>query len=187
METDFPKGTGGFMNPEKVLGQLGIKREMKIADFGCGHGYFAVPLARMVGPTGKVFAVDVLAEALEAVRSRAQMENVSNLEIIRGNLEVSGDSKIRDGEADVVLLHNVLFQTDKKAEVLKEAKRVLKPGGALELIDWRPSQGSGTIGPQGGHRISEEEAKKMGESEGFVFKNTFDAGQFHYGLAFLKA
>ncbi len=185
MGIDFPKGTGGFMNPEKVLAQLGVRSEMKIADFGCGHGYFAIPVAKMVGPAGKIYAVDVLAEALDAVNSQTRLENIGNIETVRANLETLGGSKIPDNSIDLVLLHNVLFQTQKKSDVLKEAKRVLKPGGFLDLIDWQPANAA--IGPQGGWRIGPEEAKQLAQTEGFAFQHDFDAGQYHYGLNFLKS
>ncbi len=181
---ELPKGTGGFLQPQKVLDQLGIKEGMSVADLGCGHGYFTIPAAKMVGKDGKVYAVDVLSDALEAVRSRAQMENVSNIEALRGNLEVLGGSKIADESMDLVLIHSVLFQSQKKSGIIKEIKRVLKPGGMLELADWLSQKG--TIGPQEGWRIPADEIQKLVEAEGFSFQRSFDAGEYHYGLIFIK-
>ncbi len=184
MEANLPQGTGGFLHPEKVLAQLGIKEGMRVADFGCGHGYFSIPVAKAVGESGKVFSVDVLSEALEEVRSRAQMENLLNIETLRGNLEVLGGSKVLPDSVDLVVIHNVLFQSQKKADIIKEAGRVLKAGGRLELTDWLLEKKA--IGPQEGWRISAEEAKALVESEGLVFAQSFDAGEYHYGLIFVK-
>ncbi|MBU1102112.1 class I SAM-dependent methyltransferase [Patescibacteria group bacterium] len=181
---EFPKGSGGFIQPEKVLAQLGIEEGMKVADSGCGHGYFTVPVAKTIGPEGKVYAVDVLAEALEVVRSRAQMENLLNIQTLRGNLEISGGSKTPGDSVDLVLIHNVLFQSQKKSDIIKEARRALKDGGRLELIDWLPEKKA--IGPQEGWRISAEEAKNLVQEQGFSFERSFDAGEYHFGLIFTK-
>ncbi len=191
-EVFLPKGTGGFISPEKVIAQLELKPGWQVADFGCGHGYFTLPVAKFIGPEGKVFAVDVLLEALEAVRSRAQLENVVNVETVRGNLELASGSGLPDNSVDLVLLHNVLFQSQKKSDIIKEARRVLKNGGLFALVDWRPAStaggaGQAVFGPQEGSRLAPEQAQELAQNEAFAFRRSFDAGQYHFGLMFLKA
>ncbi len=178
------QGTGGFINPQKVIAQLNIKPGMVVADFGCGHGYFTLPVAKKVGKGGRIYAIDVLNEALEAVRSSAQLEGVVNIETRRGNLEISGGSGLPDDSMDMVLLHNVLFQSQKKPAIVKEVKRALKIGGLFILVDWRKDNAS--FGPQGGWRMSFDEARTIAQEEGFVFRQVFDAGEYHYGLMFIK-
>ena len=185
MEEKLPAGTGGFINPQKVIEQIGLKEGMKVADFGCGHGYFTIPVAKLVGSEGKVYAIDVLLEALEAVRSRAQLEGAANIETVRGNLEIAGGSGLPDNSVDFVLLHNVLFQAQKKSEIIKEAKRVLKLGGIFALVDWQKELAA--IGPESGWRLSFDEARALAQEERFVFNRSFDAGQYHFGLIFVKA
>ncbi len=161
-----------------------------MADFGCGHGYFTIPAGKIIGGEGKIYAVDILAECLEAVHSSARLEGVINILTMRGNLETLGGSGIKDGVVDLVLLHNVLFQSQKKTDILREASRVLKSGGSLVVIDWLPpldaTSGSPTFGPQGGWRISAEEAKKITQEEGLTFERSLDTGEYHYGLIFIK-
>src|SRR3989339_920324 len=97
---------GGLFSPEKILDQIEIREQMVAADFGCGHGFFSIPLAKRV-PKGKVYALDVVKEALEAVQSRAELEKIDNIEIIQVNLENSGGSKLKDDSIDIVLLRNI--------------------------------------------------------------------------------
>jgi ubiquinone/menaquinone biosynthesis C-methylase UbiE len=188
---NMEKGTGGFINPEKVIGQLDVKRGMTVADFGCGHGYFTIPVARLVGSEGRVFAIDVLAEALEAVRSRAQIEQITNIETIRGNLETYCGSGLPERSVDMVLLHNVLFQSNKKIEIIKEAKRVLRISGIFMVADWLPVSSlsaveKAVIGPPDNQRLLVDEARKLVGDQDFKFLRDFDAGEYHYGLIFIK-
>lgn len=182
--TALAAGSGGFINPEAVISQLQIKEGMKIADFGCGHGYFSLPLAKMVGNTGKVFAVDVLQDSLDNVKSKAELEGLNNIETIRGNLEKEGGSTLPKVDCDFVVLANILYQSQKKEDIIKEALRVLKVQGRLVIVDWRADDL--TIGPQEGWRVSEDQIKEVCRKNGALFLQNFQTGNYHYGLIFVK-
>ena len=185
MESVFPVGSGGFTNPQKLLSQLDIKEGATVADFGCGHGYFVLPFSKIVGPEGKVYALDVLKEALESVQSKAETEKASNVEMIRVDLEIEGGSKLDNDFCDVVLLANILFQSQKKEEILKEAKRVTKPGGLVAVVDWLPDKPG--IGPSGGWRISAQALKDMLSAQGLGFVRHLEVDQYHFGMVFKKS
>ncbi|OGZ36076.1 MAG: hypothetical protein A3A94_01760 [Candidatus Portnoybacteria bacterium RIFCSPLOWO2_01_FULL_43_11] len=178
------EGTGGFLNPEQVLAQLDINEGMKVASFGCGHGYFAIPLAKIVGTNGLIYALDVRKDALDAVSSRAKLEGVSNIETIRGNLENLNGSKLSENSVDLVFLANILFQSQKKSEIVKEAKRVLKNSGKVILIDWIAGA---SLSPKEGWLISKEEVRKLTEAEGLKFEKEFEVDSRHYGMIFKKS
>ena len=179
-----PVGTGGFLDPDIIAGGFGIKKGMKVADFGCGAGYFTISLANETGPDGKVYALDVQENALDNVRTKVRAQGLENVETIRTNLEVVGSSSLVDGSQDIVLLANILFQSNKKSNIIREAKRVLKAGGKMILIDWE--KGAGGFGPPDDLRPASEEMRKFAEKEGLVFERSIDAGQFHFGLIFRK-
>lgn len=179
-------GTGGFMNPDKIAGGFGIKEGMMIADFGSGAGYFTILLGQRVGKDGKVFALDIQESALDNVRVKAKAAGLENIETIRSNLEVLDSSGLADNSQDMVLLANILFQSEKKGEIIKEAVRVLKSGGSLVVIDWKIASGQGGFGPPDNLRTDEVVMRSLVLGEGVVFENEIDAGQFHYGMKFKK-
>lgn len=178
------KGTGGFMNPKKIVSGFGIAEGIIISDFGCGAGYFTILLAQKTGSGGRVYAVDIQESALDNVRVKVKAAGVDNVETIRSNLEVLGSSGLKDSSQDMVLLANILFQSDKKMEIVKEASRVLKNGGSLVLIDWK--RAAGGFGPPDNLRTDEIAMRSLVLGEGLNFESDIDAGQFHYGMKFRK-
>ncbi len=177
-------GTGGFMNPDKIVGGFGITEGMVVADFGSGAGYFTILLGQKVGPNGKVYALDIQESALDNVRVKAKSAGLENVETIRSNLEVPGSSGLADNSQDMVLLANILFQSEQKADILKEAARVLKKGGFLVVIDWK--RAAGGFGPPDNLRTDEFTMRSLVLGGGLVLENEIDAGQFHYGMKFKK-
>jgi len=169
----------GFLNPNEVLNQLKLLGEMIAADFGSGSGGWAIPLAKRL-KFGKVYAVDILEEPLSALKSKAEIQKVYNIETISSNVEKG--IKLPDLSCDLVLLTNLLFQIEDKKRVLTEAKRVLKKGGKILVVDWLPEA---LQGPREG-RVSPDEVKKMAEDLNLKLEKEFKAGVFHYGLVFTK-
>ena len=157
----YPVGTGGFLNPDRIVDELHIQEGMQIADFGSGSGYFTISMGERV---------------------KAGVKNLENIETIRADLEVLGSSSLPDNSQDIVLLANILFQSDKKAEIFKEAMRILKKEGTMIVIDWK--KGTGSFGPPDGRRTDDLEMISMAEKSNFKLKSKLDAGQFHYGLIF---
>jgi len=176
------QGTGGFLRPEEIVRQLNIRKDMQVADFGCGAGYFTITLAKLADQ-GKVYAFDVLEQALESVRSRAKLQGLFNIETKRCNLELIGSSGLLDNSVDLVLLANILFQSNKKIDIIKEAKRILKKGGEMVIIDWLPNQ---SMGPPKDLIVLPEVVKKMAQDEGLVFKKDFPVDVYHWGIIFTK-
>ena len=173
----------GFLNVEKIVGQFDIKQNMTIADFGAGHGFFSVAFAKKVGPSGQVFAIDILSQTLEAIRSKAKLEGLFNIKIIRGDLEKPNGSTLGDASCDMVFIANVLFQVTDKSGLINEAYRVLKKNGELVVVEWKPYI---ALGPQKEYRLSEEELKQFIISKGFGEPKPINAGSHHYGFIFKK-
>lgn len=170
-----------FLNPEEILNKLELRSDMVAAEFGCGSGGFAIPLAKRL-KDGLVYAIDIQESPLSALKSLSLFEKIVNIRIIRSDLEKPKGSTLPDLSLDLVLIINVLFQTEEKNTIISEAKRVLKRGGNLVVIDWLPGTSQGPI--EG--RISAEGVKKIVDGSGLKLEKEFEAGKYHYGLVFSK-
>ena len=176
-----------FLKPEELVKQLPITAGMSVAELGAGTGAFVIPLAKRVGEKGKVYAIDVNSGLLSGIAAKAAQEKINTVEIIRGDIEVPVGSKLAPGAADLVILANVLYQTDDKSAVAAEAKRVLKNGGLVFVTDWEASFGG--LGPSPERVVSSDDVKKLFLNSGFALYNegtTIYAGDYHYGLLFKK-
>lgn len=176
------KEFNGLLKPVEILSQIEIRDNMIVADFGCGHGHFSIPLAKMA-PNGKIYALDIIKSALEVVKSQAELEKISNIETRHTNLEISGSSKLDNQSVDIVLLRNILFQSEKKEEIIKEADRILKEQGRIVLIEWIPGA---SLAPKEGWLISNEQAQKLIENQGWTLDTELEMDNQHYGMIFKK-
>lgn len=174
----------GFIEPEEIVQRLDVQAGMKVADFGSGSGYFSIPLARLVGDDGKVYALDIQKDVLETVKSRAKTENLLNIETVWANLELPRGSKLDDGKVDLVIISNILFQAEDKGAVVKESARILKPGGSLVVFEW--DETASPPGPPLELRIGKSTVRDLTQKAGFSFSKDLDAGSHHYGLIFKK-
>lgn len=169
-----------FTDPLKNLKTLGLREDNIVADLGAGTGHYSVMLGSFV-PRGKVYAVEVQKEYLETIKNKVKEAHLSNVEIIWGNVEKIGGTKIGDAIVDMAIASNILFQVEDKENFLLEIKRILKPKGKVFLIDWSDPSVVGV-----GNIISKTKAKEMFEEKGFALEQDIDAGSHHYGMIFRK-
>lgn len=174
-----------LIDPFKVLEAAGVKSGMRVADFGCGTlGHYVFPASQLVGPDGRVFAVDILKSVLNGVESMGKMEAVTNVEALWGDIERQNGVKIADNSLDIGMLINNLFMSKQKDAMMKECVRMVKPGGKFVIIDWKPA--GVNFGPEVSSRVTPEEAKALAESAGLQMEKEIEPGQFHYGFVYLK-
>ncbi len=170
-----------------VLGEAGVTEGMTVADLGCGsHGFFVFQASKMVGDKGVVYAVDIQKPVLEAIDSKLRLDNVGNVRTVRTDLEVVGAARtsIPDGSLDVDFLINTLYQTKDYTAVCREAARMLKNGGRLLIIEWKKT--AAPMGPEVSRRLDQAIARQCAEAAGLILEKNFVAGQYHYGMVFVK-
>jgi ubiquinone/menaquinone biosynthesis C-methylase UbiE len=157
---------------------------MRVADLGAGSGAYTFAAAAIVGDTGRVFAVDVQKDLLSRIKNTAKGNGLYNIEVIWGNSEKLGGTKLREASIDVVIAANILFQIEHKEDFLNEIKRILKMRGKALVVDWSGSFGG--MGPHPQALVTEEKAKELFESAGLSYEKTINAGEHHYGLIFRR-
>lgn len=183
-KVDTGAGSGGFLQPERIVARLDIRPGMVVADFGAGSGYFSIPAARKVGENGKVYAIDIQPHAVDLIRSRANLEHLRNIETVWADLERPQGSHLPDNAVDFVIVANILFQAEAKSEVFKEARRVLRTGGQLAVLEW--DETPFPAGPPMTLRTPKAGVKRMAGEVGLELEKEFDAGSHHFGLLFIK-
>ena len=167
-----------FLNPEKILNEIFLKEDAVVADFGCGSGTWTIALAKIL-PEGKIYAIDLLDEPLSVLRSKIKLEIISNIDIIKADVE--RNTRILSENCDLVLMTNLLFEVENKIGVFEEAKRVLKPEGKILIVDWKETS---PFGPE--KKISYEEIEKIAEKLNLKIEKKFNAGTYHFGLILRK-
>ncbi len=170
-----------FTDPVKNLRALGLKENEIVADLGAGTGFYSVAAGSLVR-LGKVYAVEISKDFLATIKHKAHAAHVHNVEIILGDVEKRGGTKIRDGIVDVAIASNILFQVIDKENFILEIKRILKPNGRVLLIDWSHS---GAIPVKGA--IPKAHARELFEKKGFTVERDINAGVHQYGMILVKS
>jgi len=118
---------------EEVVAQIGLQAGDLVADIGAGTGIFSVPLARAVGPGGRVMSVEVDPGFLPLIRDKAAQANLDNIQPVLGKFE---DPRIPRGDMDVVFFHDVLHHIADRANYLQRVASYVKPGGRVVIVDY---------------------------------------------------
>ena len=153
---------------------------MKVADFGVGReGNFVLSAADIVTQTGHVYALDVVKEILEVIASKARDAGYQTVEPVWTDLEMYGAAQaVPTGTLDIGILANTLFQSENKPAMVKECVRMIKPGGKLLVVEWKPV--ATAFGPPVDKRVSADQMKELAHAAGLRFIKDIEAGEYHW-------
>jgi SAM-dependent methyltransferase len=140
--------------PDLVLEALDLRPGDIIADVGCGTGYFSWRMARAVGPSGRVYGVEIQQEMLDELARNMKARNVGN---VIGVLGAPGDPKLPE-PVDLVIMVDVYHEVSQPAELMTSICRNLKPGGRVAFIEYRGEDPEVPIKPL--HKMAEAQVKK---------------------------
>lgn len=169
-----------FTDPIKNLKSFGLREDSIVADLGAGTGFYSIAAGGFV-PKGKVYAVEIQKDFLDTIKNKISEAHLNNVEIILGNVEKLGGTKLGDKTMDAVIASNILFQVEDKEKFIEEMKRILKPKGRVLLIDWSESSIMKGIAI-----VPKDQAREMFEKKNFIMDREIDAGAHHYGMILLK-
>ncbi len=171
-----------FFNLYNTLKTMEIDKQVKdVADFGCGYGTFTIPTAKVV--SGKVYAIDIDPEMIEATKRKARDSGLDNVETVLRDF-VSEGSGLNDESVDYVMLFNILH-AEEPSKLLDEVYRILKPNRKLGIIHWNYNSTT-PRGPPMEIRPKPKQCIEWAISSGFSNPINYDLKPYHYGIVMVK-
>ena len=148
--------------PQLVIDALEIKPGQTIADLGAGSGYYSFRIAPLVGPTGRVLAIDIEPKMLEVIAERAGREHVTNIATVRSS---ERDPNLAPHSVDLLFMVDVYHELEYPYEVMSRVREALKPGGRVALVEYRAEDPAVQIKPV--HKMSEAQVRREMQAAGF--------------------
>jgi ubiquinone/menaquinone biosynthesis C-methylase UbiE len=187
--TGTPPGAGhssfGLLDAARLLGELNLKSGLTFLDLGCGEGNYTLALADQIGPAGLIYALDLWEPGLEALKQKAAAAGYKNIRTLQVN--IGQTLPLEAGSIDYALMATVLHdlvEFHMGDAALKEAARVLKPGGTLAIVEFKKVEGP--PGPPLHIRLAPDEVEKMAAPFGFKKTRLAEVGPYNYLVLFTK-
>jgi predicted methyltransferase len=156
-----------WQRPGDIMTSLDLHGGGIVVDLGSGSGYFSIRLAPIVGPKGRVIAVDVLRQPLTFLWIRRLLRREWQIDIVRGQ---DDEPRLTVVPVDAVLVVNTYHELARPAATLEALRSALKPGGRLVVCDRRPRDGPGPSSQveRAGHTLSPATAEAEITAAGFT-------------------
>jgi predicted methyltransferase len=169
-------GRDAWQQPERVVADLALVPGARVADLGAGGGYFTFHLARAVGPTGLVYAVDVDPEMVDFLVEQAAEQAQGN---VRPVLAASDDPRLSE-PVELVFTSNTYHHLENRVAYFSALReRALAPGGRVAIVEYRPEETS--------HATARETIEQEMTAAGFRLEKSFDYLERQHFLVFERA
>jgi ubiquinone/menaquinone biosynthesis C-methylase UbiE len=170
---------GTFFNPECIVSRLDCAGPYDVVEFGCGYGLFTVPAAQAV--TGTVYALDIDPDMVAETAALTSQRGLANVCVVERDFLAEGSGR-PDGSAGYAMLFNILH-VEEPVALLREAFRVLAPGGRAGVIHWKHDPAT-PRGPSLAIRPTAEQCRAWAEASGFRFVRDEDlcCCSWHWGM-----
>jgi len=160
---------------DDILKSLGLSEGEILVDIGAGIGYFSLPASAIVGPRGKVIALDTAEQMAVELERRVALSGLGNVMVKRSAEYEFG---LDDSSADIALMVTMLHEVEDMPRILEETYRVLRDGGRLGIVEWLPTPME--HGPIITERIPREAMRTMLAAAGFVDVDMGDINEKFY-------
>ncbi len=170
-----------WQHPEQVVQSLGIRAGDHVADLGSGGGYFTFRLAKAIGPSGRVYAIDVDAGLNDYVAARAREDGLDNVAVILAKYD---DPLLPEGGVDLLFTSNTYHHIEHRAAYFSNARKYLRPGGRVAIVEYA---GKGWFDSWFGHYTSSETIRGEMEAAGYRLQQEFDFLPRQHFLVFAAA
>ena len=173
-----------YARRKEIVAACGLKPGMTVADVGAGTGLFTRMFARAVGPTGKVYAVDIAPKFVEHVEKSCKEEGLKN---VQGVVCTPTSAKLPEGSVDLVFICDTYHHFEFPQRTLASLHRALRPGGRLVLVDFRRVPGKSSEWVLGHVRAGQEVFTREVEEAGFKKVGEEKFLKENYLVRFVKA
>ena len=161
---------------------LRLPRGATVADVGAGSGYVSTRLAKAVGPTGKVYAVDIQQGMLDLLAQSVAKQKLTNVQPVLSTID---DPKLPPASVDLIVMVDVYHEFSQPQRMLQRMKEALKPDGRLVLVEYRAEDPAVPIRPE--HKMTKAQVKQEVEHEGFKQSRVLDDLPRQHVIIFTKS
>jgi ubiquinone/menaquinone biosynthesis C-methylase UbiE len=168
-----------YERPDLVMSALHIRSGATVADVGSGTGYFTWRLAEQVGPTGKVYAVDVQESMLDLTKAAVDAHKLTNVEY---RLATESSPRLSENSIDLAFIAYAFHEFANPEATMRAIRRALKPGGRVFILEYAKESNIAPASPL--HRMSFEEIRREIEPIGFVVDQLLDFLPVQHGVVF---
>ncbi len=169
---------------ETIVESLGLKRGMVVADVGAGTGLFTRLIAPIVGPEGKVYAVDIAQPFVDHV---VESSHAKGFEQVEGIVCTQDDAKLPPGSVDLVFICDTFHHFEFPLKTMASIHRALKPDGRVVVVDFERIEGVSSEWIMGHVRAGKEIFRSEIEAAGFAFDEELKLFKENYFLRFRKS
>jgi ubiquinone/menaquinone biosynthesis C-methylase UbiE len=164
-----------------LLKVLDLKPGQIVCDMGCGNGFYTLKIAPLVGPTGRVLAVDIQQEMLRLLEERAKQTEITNIDEILGGV---ADPHLPEGKVDLILCVDVYHEFSHPVQMLSKMRAALAPQGRVALVEFRAEDPKVPIKKL--HKMSKKQILKEWEPNGFKLVEEYDKLPWQHVMFFQR-